>query len=210
MVWVNREINEKIERIKELKEAGLNTPRMFYLKKFADPNDLIRAFDWAAMIHYKSPDQIFNIRTYNYSGERETSQTEHFTDIKFDDLEVMVLEINLKYVCMIDAETPNDGRLAGNVVFDDVKSPTGRLISTNFTIEYCEKEIRAMVRDHDKQISGSISGELYVCGNELTELKEVIRKAFKFKHGVILEWTWFCKPSGVKLEPLVFWEYRKI
>ena len=37
MVWTNREIHEKIDRIQELKDAGLNTPRMFYLKKFADP-----------------------------------------------------------------------------------------------------------------------------------------------------------------------------
>ena len=209
MVWTNREINEKIERIKELEVAGLNTPRMFYLKKFADPDDLVEAFDWAAKIHYESPNQIFNIRTYNYSKEIETSQTEHFTDISFDDLEVMILEINLRFVCMIDTETPDDGNFAGNIIISDIKSPTGRVINSKYTIEYCQKEIRAMVRDHDRQVYGDVAGgsldpDLHPI------LKDVIDKAFLFKHDVILEWTWFCKPSGIRLQPIVFWEYRKV
>jgi len=207
MVWTNREIHEKIERIQELKEAGLNTPRMFYLKKFADPPDLEEAFEWAAKIHWRSPDQIFNIRTYDYSKEIETSQTTHYTDIKFEDLEKLVLDVNLKLTCMIDAETPDNGRFAGNIIFEDIKSPTGRIMTSKFIIEYCEKEIRAMVRDHNKHITG----ELKLVNKDLPfQLKTVIDKASKFKHDIILEWTWFRVPAGELQQNLVFWEYRNM
>ena len=211
MTWTNREINEKIDRIYELKAEGLNTPRMFYLPKMADPPILEEAFEWAAKINYKDPSQIFNIRTYNYSKEVETSQTKHICDISHSNLEAIVLDVNLGFTCMIDAETPDNGRLAGNILLDDVVSPTGRVISTNFTIDFCEKEIRAMVRDHDKHIYGSIVGQLSLdLENEPIILKKVIEKANKFKHDVILEWTWFCDPAGERGENLVFWEYRKV
>lgn len=209
MVWTNREIHEKIDRIQELKEVGLNTPRMFYLKKFADPNDLLEAFEWVEKVHYHSPNQIFNVRTYNYSKEIETSQTTHYTDIKFEDLEELILDINLKLTCMIDAETPDNGRLAGNIIISDIKSPTGRVINSKYEIDYCQKEIRAMVRESDKRIYGDLVS--YQNDSDLDPvLKEVISLALKFKHGVILEWTWFCNPAGEKLENLVFWESRKI
>jgi hypothetical protein len=205
MVWTNREIHEKIERINELKELGLNTPRMFYLKKFADPDDLMEAFEWAAKINWQSPNQIFNVRTYNYSKEIETSQTTHYTDIAFEELEALILDINLKLTCMIDAETPDNGRFAGNIIIEDVVSPTGRVMTSKFTIEYCEKDLRAMVRDHDK----SLKGELKMLDKNLPfQLKMVIDKANKFTHGKILEWTWFCIPAGDLQENLVWWEYR--
>ena len=209
MVWTNREIHEKIDRIEELKDAGLNTPRMFYLKKFADPNDLLEAFEWVEKVHYHSPNQIFNVRTYNYSKEIETSQTTHYTDIKFEELEGLILDINLRLTCMIDAETPDDGRLAGNIIISDIKSPTGRVINSKYEIDYCQKEIRAMVREHDKRTYGDLVS--YQSDSDLDPiLKEVIFSSIKFKHDVILEWTWFCNPAGEKLQPIVFWEYRKI
>jgi hypothetical protein len=206
MVWTNREIYEKIERINELKEAGLNTPKMFYLKKFAEPPDLEEAMEWAAKIHYFTPNQIFNIRTYNYSKEIETSQTEHYTDIKFEDLESLVLDVNLKLTCMIDAETPDNGRFAGNILIEDIRSPTGRVMNFKFTLDYCEKEVRAMVRDHNK----SIYGDVNMINKDLPfQLKMVIDKANGFRHGYILEWTWFRTFAGILDENLVFWEYRK-
>ena len=66
-----------------------------------------------------------------------------------------------------------------------------------------------MVREHDKRTYGDLVS--YQSDSDLDPvLKEVIFNSIKFKHDVILEWTWFCNPAGEKLQPIVFWEYRKI
>ena len=70
-----REYKEKIERIRELQEEGFNVPRFIYLEKNSNLREVDEALSWAKDINDKSSDQIFNIRTYDYSkiSEQETN-----------------------------------------------------------------------------------------------------------------------------------------
>lgn len=198
----------KIRRIEELKNDGLNTPRMFFLKYLSSNETFDKALQWADEIHDKDPYQIFNIRTYIRKGQMESLQTKHYTDIEYNELPSILYEANSDWHCMIDSETPDNGRLAGNAILfiDDYGSPE------KYLIEYSEKEKRAMVRDnHNKSIEFMAEPI-----NEENTIKieprlfAVIDGLKKFhKKGVIIEWTYFCKPAGVLAKPTVFWEYRR-
>ncbi len=202
-MWFSKELKAKIYRIEELKNAGLNTPKMFYVPINAESEVIKKAMDWAHKIHIKNPEQIFNIRTYNYifPAKKESAQTVHLTDINFDDLFWLLQKTNNEYHCMIDAETPNNGRWAGNIVITE--NEIGRPVK--YIIDYCTKPLRAMVRDADKHMEGEIA-RISELG---TPLAMVIREALKFpKKNVVLEWTQFSTKAGIKDEYLVFWEYR--
>jgi len=209
MKWEVTELTEKVDRIKILADKGLNPPRMFYIPKY-DESNIKEAMVWAADIHAKEPKQIFNIRTYQRAGDKESLQTKHYTDITFDKLPEILPEALNKFICMIDAETPDDGRVAGNIIIS-VEELRGR--PDNIVIEYCEKKVRAMVRDADKHIAIPINQNLVgKLNNAVTEsiLNEVIKKVKMAKlFDVIVEWTYFCKPSGILGENIVWWEYRK-
>ena len=202
-MWTTKEVEAKIDRIKELKQAGFNTPRMVFLSHKHKVKDINFIFKWAEKIHKEDPKQIFNIRTYKRERDEETLQTKHYTDILYSKLNSVLQEACLYHNCMIDAETPDNGRWAGNI-----------LIQTNeferpdrFIIDYCHKEKRAMVRDHDKNKAEYLA----ILGAIEEPLETVINKALSFhKKNVILEWTYFCKPAGEKKENLVWWEYRSI
>ena len=207
MIQTNKESKEKIERIKELKGSGLNTPEAFYLKKFADPDILTEAFEWAAKTHYYFPTRTFNIRIYNYSREIETFRTEHFTNVSFDDLENLVLDVNLNSICIIDTEAHNNATFAGDIIIKDVISPAGKVINSKYTIRYCKKDSRAMVEDQDNTVYGDVG----MINKALPfQLQNVIDKANIFFHNKILEWSWFKIPTGELGENLIFWEYRNL
>ncbi len=204
------EMKAKIARIKELSNAGLNTPRMFFIEHDVNDFDFDLAIKWANEIHDKDPDQIFNIRTYSRKGKQESLNTPHYTDIKHKDLFKTLVKANMEYHCMIDSETPDDGRLAGNgIIFTDNLATPNTIL-----IEYCKKDKRAMVRDDlNYSFEYSIKND-----KELTKfaikkepkLIEVINGLKKFpKKDVILEWTYFCKPSGILNKNVVWWEYRR-
>ena len=201
-IWLSQELKEKFARIRELEKNELNTPRMIYLQKNAPDDDFENALLWAKEIHKKDPKQIFNIRTYNRDGKYETINCPHITDIKYENLTKKLWETNADFVCMIDAETPDDGRWAGNILIktDEHGHPS------QYIIDYCVKNIRAMVRDADTTKTGSIR-TLHDLG---TPLSMIVSNALKFnKKDVILEWTLFKDGAGIKNEPLVFWEYRQ-
>lgn len=210
----SKEIKEKIERIIELREEGFNVPRFCYVIKQA-PDELIsKALEWANQVHKQDSKQIFNIRTYNFYGQNdETINSEHIVDIPYENLGKELLMANDKYHCMVDAETPDNGRLAGNVVILEKDS----FISKKYgvIIEYCIRPKRAMVRMADSHISFDLkylNRELASLNNPVVEevLGKVVRKAQGFSRpNQILEWTWFVGPAGEKLENLVWWEYRK-
>ena len=197
------ETKAKVARIKELAECGLNTPRMFFLKHDASDSEFDKAFEWVNNIFEKDPNQIFNIRTYTRERQKETVQTEHITDVDANSLYFALSKANMNYHCMIDAETPDDGRLAGNIVLI-TSNHTGKI--DKFILEYSEKEKRAMVRDEP---NFSYKDKMINFPHKL-ELLEVLKGAFDFiKKDVILEWTWFCKPAGILQKNLVWWEYRR-
>lgn len=226
-----KEHKEKFKRLEELKNSGFNTPRMFYMNQEADDILIENAISWAKEINDSSPDQIFNIRTYNYSdiSKKETSQNPHLTDLLLEDLIYHLPTTNFKYACMIDAEIPDNGRIAGNIVVENKDS---------FSIEFVVKEKRAMVRDINthhplysisgkyedfpsllssfnsslkpEQIIGPFTYYVYV-------LEFVLKKAFSFnKENIILEFTYFDTLSGIfynqnKPYPesnVVWWEWR--
>ena len=219
------EQKEKIERITELKEAGLNIPRFFYLYK--DAHDILRenAIFWAKEIHENNPDQIFNIRTYNYfpNTKIESVQNPHLTDLSFKDLVRQLSIANSAYSCMVDAETPDNGRIAGNILIEE---------NNRFTIEFVVKEKRAMVRDINSHkplysISGKYADtyrlirEYFSDKNlpiiDIPVLSFTIHTAFTLKkENIILEFTYFNVSSGIFYKEnnfpesnIVFWEYRK-
>ena len=210
------EVRSKIERLKELGDEGFNIPRFCFAISRAPEPIIVEVLNWAGEIYNQNPEQIFNIRTYKRSEKfgKESLGTIHSTDIIFTDLQKELLRLNDQFDCMIDAETPEDGRMAGNVAILDRPFQ-----DAEYVIEFCSKHKRAMVRDADRHISGRLidfpenfthhkAGYLYVQEEEI--LKEVLEKALKFRRkNVILEWTYFYKPAGIKLENIVWWEYRK-
>ena len=205
MTWYVEEQKAKIYRIIELEKEGFNTPRFFFLEENTTDGRVDQCLVWANDINKVDPDQIFNIRTYDYGNRKESCQTKHYTDLTLEDLQKILPRANFQFNCIVDAETPDNGRLAGTIVaWDD-----GRNIIKAMTIEWCEKEVRAMVRDANKSFTGTQKGFLKEIGCSPV-IQEVIEKASRFsKKNVILEWTWFCKPTGIRRENLVWWEYRK-
>lgn len=203
MSFNTTEIKAKIARIQELANLGLNTPRMIFIPYLASEGEISKAMSWAERIHEKDHKQMFNIRTYKRAANKESAQTIHICDIDIGILYQELIKADMEFNCMLDAETPDNGRLAGNVVINTniFKRPE------TYMIEYCQKETRAMVRDNDKSIIGSIN-ELNE-NNMQKELYEVVLTTLNTKmHDRILEWTWFCGPAGVLGENLVFWEWR--
>ena len=210
-----KEVKEKIERIMELEKRGFNVPRFCFVIHQA-PEDIInKSLEWAKEVHEQNPEQIFNIRTYAYNekSKNESISTPHLTDITFELLKFTLININKEFSCMIDAETPDNGRMAGNVTIIEKKGFISR--NLEFHVDYCSKEKRAMVRDADRYFSGTTRGKLIGKDTNPKEVKiltEVVNRAIDFhkiKKNFILEWTCFCKPAGIKREPIVWWEYRK-
>ena len=210
-----KEAKEKVNRLRELGNKGFNTPRFCFVIYRAPQRIIDMSLKWAQEIHQQDPEQIFNIRTYIYDekSKDETILTPHITDIKFEKLKIELLIANSEFSCMIDAETPDNGRMAGNVTILEERRFIGK--DLKFYVDYCVKDKRAMVRDADKHFSGTtrgLLGEYDEVDQKMDILIEVVNKAINFsktKKNFILEWTYFCKPAGVKLEPLVWWEYRK-
>lgn len=212
-----KEAKEKVNRIRELEKMGFNIPRFCFVIYRAPKIIINMSLEWAKEVNKQDPEQIFNIRTYIYNRDSrdETLLTPHITDIKFKDLKKELLTINSKFSCMIDAETPDNGRIAGNVAIVEERGFISKHLK--FYVDYCVKEKRAMVRDADLHFYGKTRGlikEKEGLENDKVEqiLVLVVNKAIKFhkiKKNFILEWTYFCKPAGIKLEPLVWWEYRK-
>jgi len=227
-MFKSKERKKKIRRIKELEKAGFNISRFRYLPPESRENKLEEIFVWAEEINNNSPNQIFNIRTYQFfsNSSKETAQTPHLTDLSYEELLEQLPTTNSDYSCLIDAETPDNGRISGNIVIEE---------NNRFSIEFVIKEKRAMVRDINKVVPFSISGRINDFTNLLSKfiesLKEpltnsylvapvvldfVLKKALSFRKEVIFEFTFFSTPSGIfynqnKSFPesnLVFWEWR--
>ena len=206
-MWTIKEQKDKIYRILELAGEGFNIPRFFFLEQDPSLGRIDQCLAWAYEINKKEPSQVFNIRTYNYGNKQESCQTEHIVDLSYDDLQKILHNFSNKYNCMVDAETPDNGRLAGNAIIHTDKI-TGR--SKTFTLEWCIKPLRAMVRDANKSFTGPYDS-IHMENMKIPIITgDIITKAKKFwRKDVILEWTYFCKPAGIKKENLVWWEYRK-
>lgn len=214
----------KIERLNELEISGLNIPRFYYLPHLSTGDSIERAISWAETIHKSSPEQIFNVRTYNYNyvSGKESISTPHLTDIPFNDLYRIISSAVNSYSIMIDAEIPDNGRLAGNILIQ--QSPRSPI---NITIEFVIRKKRAMVRDINSSLLRSFSfiynnldsilfPSIPETENSLPVFLFIIHKAMSFPNK-ILEFTYFKSPSGIfynsdKLFPenqVVWWEWRK-
>lgn len=202
-VFKSKEVFHKIERIRQLADVGLNTPRMYHLFPDDDILAIRSAIRWAQKIHEEEPQQVFNVRTYRTSQGLEEKNTPHITNIEFDNLPEVINEyIQKHYVCMIDAETPENGRWAGNIIIHNQPGYNKGV----YEIDYCTKPVRAMVRDADQHKTGNIQ---FIQGTLATPLAMVVGSVLQSRmFDNILEWTLFEGSAGVKREPLVFWEYR--
>jgi len=225
-MFLSKENKEKFRRIEELKDHNFNIPRFRFLPINSKEKDIEDIFIWAKEIN--NPDQIYNIRTYSYSNisKKESAQNPHITDLSLDSLKENLPKFNSDYSCLIDAEIPDNGRLAGNILIEEEDN--------SFTIEYVVKEKRAMVRDINKEKFFSISGNYIYTRDKIKYdsadipdlpflrknqiiliLNFIINKSLNLKrNNIILEFTYFSTPSGIfynNLFPednIVFWEYR--
>lgn len=205
--FITKENKEKVARIAQLASYGFNTPRMFLLPNKACIDYMKDFRKWKNKILEDNENQKFNIRTYRYFQEakEEMSACPHLTDLNSDEVEKEIRRHTKTYVCMIDAETPDNGRYSGNIVMDENELGTRK----RFYIEYCKKDIRAMVRDADKHVGGDLVPD--DISKLPFELKTVVLEAKKFPFiNTILEWTWFCEPAGISKKNLVWWEYRRM
>lgn len=212
-----KEAKEKIKRILELEKKGFNIPRFCFLVNNAPKDMFDMSMEWAKEIQKQDPEQIFNIRTYAYDekSKDESMLTPHVTDIKFKDLKKELFIMNDSFSCMIDAETPDNGRIAGNVAILEKRGFISKY--HEFFVDYCVKEKRAMVRDANKTFRGTTRGfitekERFKDDRLERVLVQVVNKAIHFcksRKNSILEWTYFCKPAGIQCGPIVWWEYRK-
>lgn len=210
-----KEVKEKVERLIELEKRGFNVPRFCFVINQAPNEIILKSKEWAREVHKQDPKQIFNIRTYAYNvdSKDESILSPHITDIKFEDLEKELAIVNTEFSCMIDAETPDNGRMAGNVAIIEKKGFISRTLE--YYVDYCKKDKRAMVRDANKTFHGTTRTKLKETVFHSIEKKvlvQVVNKAMNFsktRKNFILEWTYFCKPAGIKREPIVWWEYRK-
>jgi len=206
--WTSHEVKNKIVRISELGQLGFNIPRLFSIPMGSSEKIVDLCSAWADIILADDPEQIFNIRTYRFRNRTETIHTPHITDILSKDLKGKIYANIGKFDLMIDAETPDNGRFAGNIVMEYfIGSPL------KFYMDYCKKEIRAMVREADTKLAGYVhhlvGGDRKLHKKIPEEIRNVVKEAMsREKFNVVLEWTHFCKPAGVKRENLVFWEYR--
>lgn len=225
MSFSTKEYKEKIERLVDLEEENFNIPRFFYLEKLSNNEKIENLINWAENISkFKN---LFNIRTYDYhkSSEKEINLSPHICDLSFNNLKDKIYNFNKEFYCMVDAESPDDGRMAGNILIE-----TDSKNSKNIFIEYVIKENRAMVRDinTDSNVKKIFFPNFRIdkvnkVNKEKTEteikvLNSVIDSANKFwKKNIILEWTYFKNPSGIKFAEnifpdsyIVWWEYRSI
>ena len=236
--YLTREINEKSSRLEELKDCGLNIPRYIYLPK----NDLVqlnRVLFWAKIIHKSSPTQIFNIRTYSYfpNSQKESSSNPHITDIQYEDLESSLRRVYSNYISLIDAETPDNGLISGNLFYESLNE---------FSLEFVIKPKRAMVRDINKESffainsfpnlsyeevifnflnSGKFTLFLDTTSSSLLMdlpypeiFSAILTQAANLRRtNIIIEFTYFKSPSGIFYNRIyknpiksniVYWEYR--
>jgi len=215
-----REYLQKAERLKDLQEENFNIPRFYFLDQNSNIEEFNKAISWAENIHNSSPEQIFNIRTYQYKKVREIeiSSCPHKTDILFNNLFQILSTLNKSYITMIDAETPDNGLIAGTILTSSSKPSV-----TEF--EFVVKPIRAMVRDINSSkdvIRLSVSSlteierDFYYSPEEVIILEFLYKKVNSFyKKNIIFEFTYFNSPSGILFQSnifpessVVFWEYR--
>jgi hypothetical protein len=242
MAFVTKEEHmAKIDRIIDLSDEGFNVPRFRYIDQNSSKEKLKEILRWAKGIWEKVPEgQIFNIRTYNYmpNAHKEVTSCPHICDLKMADLKLELAHQNMSYTCMIDAEIPDNGRIAGNIFVP-------KNVDDEFTVEFVIKPKRAMVRDvnTDEGVIRIENKQRYVWKwndpngwlkqvvarddkrftDEVCDvIAYVIRKANTFyKKGIVFEWTYFCEPAGIQTithdsvipfpgRNVVWWEYRKM
>jgi len=226
MAFSYREYLEKEKRIVDMAEEGLNIPRFRYVQILAVRNQIDDVFKWAYEIHDNRPSQRFNIRTYNYAPhtEKETTSCPHLCDLRIRDLREKLPKLNMDYTCMVDAETPDDGRMAGTIIIHP-----NRITE----VEFVTKEKRAMVRDINfgtnvRRLSSTADPRSLfyrdtwrktfpnITYTESHVLASITKSIYRFyKKGIIFEWTYFKNPSGIFYDKvdtienyIVFWEYR--
>jgi hypothetical protein len=198
MMDVQKYTLQKVERIMQLNKWGFNIPRMAYypqahngyfkeknLQRFLDDNPHVKKF---------------NIRTYVYDvvSGKEGWSSKHYVGIPKKDLPATLKDAVRIAHCMVDAEVPEHGLYAGNIVIED----DGYCI-----LEYCHKEC-AMVREADRSSTGFIDDMRE--GFEATHPKlcAIIDKARAAPRNIVLEWSVLKKPGGIELDELIWWEYR--
>ena len=189
---------EKILRIKQLAEWGLNTPRMAYFPK-SSRYDRPRLNEFLKT-HSKS--KKFNIRTYTYDKTvgQEGWSSKHYVGLRKNEVFKTMEKIISTHYCMVDAEIPDDGRYAGNAVIQS----DGYCV-----IEYYEGR-GAMVRMADRSLAGDVDYVVNdLLSNRYFSLAAILTTILSInKRDILFEWSVLANPGGVKLENSIFWEWR--
>jgi len=188
----------KINRIYDLYNWGLNIPRMIFFQKGAVYNrkELIEFLKRS--LHVKK----FNIRTYGYDVEtmQEEWSSKHYVGLSEQETIATVDKIIESKFCMIDAEVPDDGIYAGNLVIQK---------NDYCIIEYFHGS-GAMVRMANESVNGSVvevKKDLRKGKHEsLIKVIDVILKLAK--RDILFEWSVQRNPCGVLGEEIIWWEWR--
>lgn len=190
----------KAKRIEQLADWGLNVPRMVYvpMNTHGDfiSSDLFTFFE-------RHPAKHYNIRTYQFNPKTgdEGWNSKHFVGLSKKRVMFILNDLVRHCYCMVDAEAPEHGKYAGNLVIQT----DGYCI-----IEYCFKP-GAMVRMADTVLEGRVKSVINDLLNgphhELLMPLNVVKDVGKPDY--LFEWSITSEPSGVKKEPLIFWEWRK-
>jgi len=193
----------KVRRIEQLAEWGLNTPRMLYVPMNSDgkfDEGSVHAFIKRHAVHTSR----YNLRTYQWDPDTgaEGWNSKHYVHLnEYQVLDILARVLPERY-CMIDAEKPEDGIYAGNIVIQT----DGYCI-----IEYCHK-MGAMVRMADTTMEGHWEKVQQEAISKVSTygLTEPINAVLSVKKpDYLFEWSITNKPSGVEQELLIFWEWRK-
>jgi len=197
----------KYERIMQLRSMGFNTPRMVYIESEKDLS--IRTKRLEIDVFLRDLHQSFvNIRTYKHVDGKETWLSQHLTHVVISDVDKTLLKcLQDGFICMIDAENPENGIYAGNILLED----SGK----SYIVEYCYRpKGGAMVRmadavDAERHTGISKHVTLSSIPSDVANAVQQSYTKFSFPYmSVILEFAVGKEPWGVDQWYSIFWEYR--
>lgn len=194
--------DEKVERIKQLHNCGLNVARMLYFPKGKIHKMKLQEF----LAKYSADIGLFNIRTYDWDAtdKLEGWNSKHYVGLLPQDITITMDKIYTERYCMIDAEQPEHGTYAGNIVVQN---------NGYCNIDYYKGD-GAMVRMANQAIEGDTIKEME---NNILMLDElplmgILRKILKlprdFGRDKVFEWSIHREPCGVNATNDIWWEWR--
>jgi hypothetical protein len=183
----------KYERIKEFQVLGFNTPEILYIRRGA-------LVDLRIVGEFFKDCERGSIRTYS-DDESKNFKCPHYPNRQIPELmELFPKIVDQYHVMLAKPVDPNDTLWCGNLVVD----PDGEEV-------YVEAiKGPGTVRDLDRRahdLDRKMRVSWWRAQGEPWDI--VIPEAVQFpRRGVVIEWSYYRVPVGMKKRQLIFWEYR--